>query len=69
MNIDTLTGITPGFLALASSTAASVISAMTTVSLDLSYVIPITRRRIFANHPEVMFKPGSFYSANGLLGL
>jgi hypothetical protein len=64
-----LPGIIPGFLALASPTAAFAIFAMTTVALDLSYVIPIACRRIFANHPEVMFKPGPFYMGDGFLGL
>lgn len=61
--------IIPGLLALASSTAAFAIFAMTTVALDLSYVIPIACRRVFANHPEVMFKPGPFYMGDGILGL
>lgn len=61
--------IIPGLLALASPTAAFAIFAMTTVALDLSYVIPIACRRIFANHPEVMFKPGPFYMGDGFLGL
>ncbi|PVG00068.1 amino acid transporter [Serendipita vermifera] len=60
--------ILPGFLALASKYAAFAIFAMTTVALDLSYVIPIACRRIFANHPEVMFKPGPFYMGDGFLG-
>jgi len=65
----TLLSIVPGLLALASSTATFAIFAMTTVALDLSYIIPIACRRIFANHPEVNFKPGPFYMGDGILGL
>jgi len=38
-------------------------------ALDTSYIIPIACRRIFAKHPEVMFKPGPFYMGDGILGL
>ncbi|CAG7851274.1 Uncharacterized amino-acid permease C15C4.04c [Serendipita indica DSM 11827] len=65
----TFLAIIPGFLALASTTAAGAIFAMCAVSLDLSYIIPIACRRIFAKHPEVMFKPGPFYMGDGWLGV
>jgi len=39
----------------------------TTTALDISYILPIAARRIFANHPEVQFKPGPFYM-KGVLG-
>jgi hypothetical protein len=38
------------------------------MALDLSYVIPIFLRRFFANHPDVMFKPGPFYMGDGWVG-
>lgn len=34
---------------------------MCAVALDLSYIIPVVCRRVFANHPEVVFHPGPFY--------
>ncbi|KAG2005898.1 amino acid permease, variant 2 [Coprinopsis cinerea AmutBmut pab1-1] len=60
--------ILPGFLALASPVAANAIFSLTAIGLDLSYLPPIICRRIFANHPEVMFKPGPFYMGDGFLG-
>ena len=39
------------------------------MALDLSYIIPIFCRRVYHNHPEVMFKPGPFYMGSGWLGL
>lgn len=38
------------------------------MALDLSYIIPIFCRRVFANHPDVMFKPGPFYMGDGWVG-
>jgi len=38
----------------------------TTIALDISYILPIAARRIFANHPEVQFKPGPFYMKGAL---
>lgn len=35
-------------------------------ALDFSYILPIAARRIFANHPEVQFKPGPFYMKGAL---
>jgi hypothetical protein len=64
----TLLSILPGLLDLASPIAATAIFSLTTIALDLSYIIPITLRRVFQNHPEVMFKPGPFYMGDGLLG-
>jgi len=55
----------PGLLALASMTAANAIFALTAMALDLSYIYPIFLRRYYANHPDVMFKPGPFYMGDG----
>lgn len=64
----TLISILPGLLDLASPIAANAIFSLTTIALDLSYIIPIFLRRVFRNHPEVMFKPGPFYMGDGFLG-
>lgn len=64
----TLASILPGLLALASPIAASAIFAMCAMALDASYAIPIYLRRFYANHPDVMFKPGPFYMGDGWLG-
>ncbi|KAJ7619314.1 amino acid permease [Roridomyces roridus] len=64
----TIFSILPGLLDLASPAAANAIFSLTAIALDLSYIIPIFLRRLFENHPEVMFKPGPFYMGNGLLG-
>ncbi|KIO19024.1 hypothetical protein M407DRAFT_83321, partial [Tulasnella calospora MUT 4182] len=56
----------PGLLDLASPIAANAIFALTTVALDLSYIVPIACRRIFRNHPEVHFQPGPFYMPGAL---
>ncbi|KAF7329814.1 APC amino acid permease [Mycena kentingensis (nom. inval.)] len=64
----TFLSVLPGLLALASSIATFAIFSLTAIALDLSYVIPIALRRIFQDHPEVMFKPGPFYLGPGLLG-
>ncbi|KAJ3969213.1 APC amino acid permease [Lentinula raphanica] len=64
----TLVSIIPGLLDLASPIAANAIFALTAMALDLSYIIPIFLRRVFANHPDVMFKPGPFYMGGGILG-
>ena len=66
--LTTFVSILPGLLDLASPVAAGAIFSMTAMALDLSYVIPIVCRRLFATHPEVMFKPGPFYMGNGWLG-
>lgn len=60
--------ILPGLLDLASPVAAGAIFALTAVALDISYIIPIACRRIFRNHPDVVFTPGPFYMGDGLLG-
>ncbi|KZS89352.1 APC amino acid permease [Sistotremastrum niveocremeum HHB9708] len=59
--------IIPGLLDLASPIAANAIFSLTAIALDLSYIIPIFLRRLYRNHPEVVFKPGPFYMP-GLLG-
>ncbi|KAG6836494.1 hypothetical protein H0H93_007523 [Arthromyces matolae] len=64
----TFVSILPGLLDLASPIAANAIFSLTAMALDLSYIIPIALRRIYQNHPEVLFKPGPFYMGNGLLG-
>ncbi|KAJ7270762.1 amino acid permease [Mycena haematopus] len=64
----TIFSILPGLLDLASPAAANAIFSLTAIALDLSYIIPIFLRRVFQNHPEVMFKPGPFYMGPGLLG-
>ncbi|KAE9406087.1 amino acid permease [Gymnopus androsaceus JB14] len=64
----TVVSIGPGLLDLASPIAATAIFALCAISLDLSYIIPIFLRRVFQNHPEVMFKPGPFYMGDGILG-
>lgn len=65
----TVLSILPGFLDLASPIAANAIFALTAIALDMSYIIPIFLRRIYANHPDVNFRPGPFYMGPGLLGL
>lgn len=64
----TIFSILPGLLDLASPTAANAIFSATAMALDTSYIIPIFLRRLYANHPEVDFKPGPFYMGDGLLG-
>ncbi|KAG9037141.1 hypothetical protein FRB95_006695 [Tulasnella sp. JGI-2019a] len=58
--------VLPGLLDLASPIAANAIFALTTVALDISYIVPIACRRIFRNHPDVDFKPGPFYMPGAL---
>ncbi|KAH7882215.1 APC amino acid permease [Phlebopus sp. FC_14] len=64
----TILSILPGLLDLASPIAANAIFALTAMALDLSYIIPIFLRRLYAHHPEVHFQPGPFYMGGGLLG-
>jgi len=64
----TIFSILPGLLDLASPVAANAIFSLTAIALDLSYIIPIFLRRVFQDHPEVMFKPGPFYMGPGVLG-
>ncbi|KAG6812009.1 hypothetical protein H0H92_004738 [Tricholoma furcatifolium] len=64
----TRTTMLPGLLDLASPVAANAIFSLTAMALDSSYIIPIFLRRVYQNHPEVMFKPGPFYMGDGLLG-
>ncbi|THV03453.1 APC amino acid permease [Dendrothele bispora CBS 962.96] len=66
--LSTLVSIIPGLLDLASPIAANAIFSLTAMALDLSYIIPIFLRRVFATHPEVNFKPGPFYMGSGILG-
>ncbi|TFK60209.1 APC amino acid permease [Pluteus cervinus] len=64
----TIVSILPGLLDLASPVAANAVFSLTAIALDLSYIIPIILRRLCANHPDVMFKPGPFYMGDGLIG-
>jgi len=64
----TLFSILPGLLDFASPVAANAIFSLTAMALDISYIIPIFLRRLYRNHPEVIFKPGPFYMGDGLLG-
>ncbi|KAG5646187.1 hypothetical protein DXG03_004240 [Asterophora parasitica] len=66
--LSTFASILPGLLDLASPVAANAVFSLTAMALDGSYIIPIFLRRVFQDHPEVMFKPGPFYMGNGLLG-
>ncbi|KAF9238693.1 amino acid/polyamine transporter I [Melanogaster broomeanus] len=66
--LTTVLSILPGLLDLASPVAANAIFALTAMALDLSYIIPIFLRRLYANHPEVHFQPGPFYMGSGILG-
>ncbi|KAH7096164.1 APC amino acid permease [Auriculariales sp. MPI-PUGE-AT-0066] len=66
--VTTFVCVLPGLLALASTIAANAIFALTAMALDLSYIYPIFLRRWYANHPDVMFKPGPFYMGDGWLG-
>jgi len=66
--LSTVVSILPGLLDLASPTAANAIFSLTAIALDLSYIIPIFLRRVFQDHPDVMFKPGPFYMGDGFIG-
>ncbi|KIY70063.1 amino acid transporter [Cylindrobasidium torrendii FP15055 ss-10] len=66
--LTTLVSFLPGLLDLASPIAAQAIFSLTAMALDLSYIIPIFLRRVYAHHPEVNFKPGPFYMGDGILG-
>ncbi|KAG6334784.1 hypothetical protein ID866_4302 [Astraeus odoratus] len=66
--LTTAVSILPGLLDLASPVAANAIFALTAMALDMSYIIPIFLRRLYANHPEVHFKPGPFYMGPGIVG-
>jgi len=56
-------------LDLASPIAANAVFSVSTMALDLSYIIPIFCRRVYHSHPDVMFKPGPFYMGDGWMGL
>ncbi|KAG8908935.1 hypothetical protein FRB99_000038 [Tulasnella sp. 403] len=62
----TFVAMLPGLLDLASPIAANAIFALTTVALDISYIVPIFCRRFFRNHPDVVFQPGPFYMPGAL---
>ncbi|EGO23655.1 hypothetical protein SERLADRAFT_438965 [Serpula lacrymans var. lacrymans S7.9] len=63
-----LVSVLPGLLDLASPIAAMAIFAMISMSMDLSYIVPIILRRLFHAHPEVQFVPGPFALGNGVMG-
>ncbi|KAK4685837.1 choline transport protein, partial [Tremellales sp. Uapishka_1] len=50
-----------GCLSFASLVAVNALFSMTAVALDLSYIIPVICRRVFASHEEVNFTPGPFH--------
>ncbi|KAG9315600.1 amino acid permease [Chiua virens] len=60
--------ILPVLLNLASPIAANAVFAMSAMSLNLSYVLPILFRRTFHSHAEVMFKPGPYSMGDGWFG-
>lgn len=64
----TLISILPGLLNFASPIATNAIFSLTAIAFDLSYITPIFLRRLYRNHPEVIFKPGPFYMGDGWLG-
>lgn len=66
--LTTLVSILPGLLDLASPIATNAIFSLTAIAFDLSYIIPIFLRRLYRNHPEVVFKPGPFYMGDGWVG-
>lgn len=55
-------------ISFASNYAILAIFSLAAFAMDLSYLISIVARQIFANHPEVQFKPGPFFLGNGFLG-
>lgn len=57
-----------GLLGLASYYAISAIFSLAALGMDLSYLVPIVSRQIFANHPEVQYVPGPFSLGNGWFG-
>ena len=67
--LSTIASIFPVLLDLASPIAANAIFSVSTMALDLGYIIPIFCRRVYHSHPDVMFKPGPFYMGDGWLGL
>lgn len=44
------------------------IFALAALGMDLSYLVPIVSRQIFANHPDVNYRPGPFTLGTGILG-
>lgn len=57
-----------GFLAFASYAAIASIFSLAAVGMDLSYIVPIFCRQIWADHPEVNFVPGPFTLGKGWVG-
>lgn len=55
-----------GCLSFINYTAVLAIFSLAALGMDLSYMIPIICRQIFANHPDVQFEPGPFTLGNGL---
>ena len=44
------------------------IFALAALGMDMSYLVPIISRQIFANHPDVNYRPGPFTLGTGILG-
>ncbi|KIP02544.1 hypothetical protein PHLGIDRAFT_122381 [Phlebiopsis gigantea 11061_1 CR5-6] len=61
-------GALPGLLDLASPLALNAVYAATAMAFDLAYLVAVVLRRIYADHPEVQFKPGPFYMGDGWFG-
>lgn len=57
-----------GLLGLASVTAVTAIFALAALGMDMSYLIPIVSRQLFADHPDVKYVPGPFALGRGLFG-
>ncbi|UZJ52869.1 hypothetical protein CBS101457_002189 [Exobasidium rhododendri] len=57
-----------GCLSFINYTAVLAIFSLAALGMDLSYLIPIICRQIFANHPDVQFEPGPFHMGYGWLG-
>lgn len=53
-----------GCLSFINYVAVLAIFSLAALGMDLSYVIPIICRQIFANHPDVQFEPGPFTLGN-----
>ncbi|KAL9936168.1 hypothetical protein V8E36_005010 [Tilletia maclaganii] len=57
-----------GLLGFASYFALTAIFALAALGMDLSYLVPIICRQIYADHPEVNYVPGPFTLGRGWFG-
>lgn len=57
-----------GCLSFINYTAVLAIFSLAALGMDLSYIVPIVARQVFANHPEVQFERGPFYMGDGIFG-